>query len=433
MVRVAFVVAVAVLTCAGAAAAISKTTSDFAGPFPYRAWANYWCPTDNASACEPTQYSIGVSNRTQTGGGCVTDGCRPWSMGAFPRYLDASGKRAINGGIPQRGNLTMHLEKLRDDLPGWIPDPDWEMHAVFDFEAWTPIWEHNDGSSAGWHGIIYQLESIAYVKEQFPNMTNVTEIAAIAKQQFETAALAFFVESLKAARAIRPKALWGYYGFPYGVWGECATSNWTECGYDNPVVGPAWRAANDRLAAVWANSGALYPSIYISPQGWTPYATWETYQRAHARGTVQEAARLSIAAAAAAAHNSNSSSALPAPVLPFYWPLYHNGTTAVDRADLWQLIQYAYLPPLSTQLIIWDGGPPMGSVTPDIMRTIDGPVFEAATAAAAACSESHCSGHGWCHATAAFAAPPAGSREAVGDGCAACFPGWSGDRCQTRV
>ena len=38
------------------------------------------------------------------------------------------------------------------------------------------------------------------------------QVNAAAQKAFETAALAFFVETMKLAVSMRPKAKWGYYG-----------------------------------------------------------------------------------------------------------------------------------------------------------------------------------------------------------------------------
>ncbi|KAJ9446101.1 hypothetical protein DIPPA_27855 [Diplonema papillatum] len=89
--------------CAGMLAAAAVP---FGGDAPFRAWDNYGdC---NATTCAPGQYGIGQANRAQTGGGCGTNICSSWSQGAFPRM---DGKTPVNGGIPQKGNLTLQLQK----------------------------------------------------------------------------------------------------------------------------------------------------------------------------------------------------------------------------------------------------------------------------------------------------------------------------------
>merc|ERR1712146_583169 len=164
------------------------------------------------------------------------------------------------------------------------------------------------------------------------------------------------------------------------------------CGYENPIHGPPQRALNDVMAPVWRESRAIYPSVYLSPQYEMRYQPWEVLQQAATRGVVNESIRLSTV-------YTNGS----APVIPFYWPLYINGTTAVDRHDLLALLRNTYVPPLSTQLIVWaNNGPSVSTLAQRVMRSVDGPVIQHVTAAATACSQEHCSGRGWCDAAAVF-------------------------------
>lgn len=76
-----------------------------------------------------TAYGLLPLNWTQTGGGCVLAGCKPWSQGAFPTINPTTGA-TFNGGVPQAGNLSLHLARIREQLPLWIPDPDWGGNAV---------------------------------------------------------------------------------------------------------------------------------------------------------------------------------------------------------------------------------------------------------------------------------------------------------------
>ena len=62
----------------------------------------------------------------------------------------------VNGGVPQRANLTLQLELLAGWIHLWVPDPDAAGDASIDFEDWTPVWEENTDPS-GWHGKRYQV------------------------------------------------------------------------------------------------------------------------------------------------------------------------------------------------------------------------------------------------------------------------------------
>ena len=90
-------------------------------------------------------------------------------------------------------------------------------NAVFDFEAWTTVWELNtwNSSGAGWHDQRYQHHSILLVRKQQPGWSE-EQVVREAKASFEAAATEFFVKTLETCRAMRPRARWGFYGLPLG-------------------------------------------------------------------------------------------------------------------------------------------------------------------------------------------------------------------------
>ena len=54
-----------------------------------------------------------------------------------------------------------------EQLPSWIPEPEWAGNAVIDVEAWNPIWRLNAEQNGGKHNR-YQLYSIALVGAAHP-------------------------------------------------------------------------------------------------------------------------------------------------------------------------------------------------------------------------------------------------------------------------
>ena len=92
----------------------------------------------------------------------------------------------------------------------------------------------------------YQDAYIAIVKADHPTW-NETAVVEEAKRQFETAALQWFVESLQTCVALRPKAMWGYYGIPLGYDMPCAapgSQTDPKCGY--VVIPNAFHGFQDR-------------------------------------------------------------------------------------------------------------------------------------------------------------------------------------------
>jgi hypothetical protein len=378
--------------------ALTAAASVNAVPFGFNAFCNYPCHKDYQPGCLPQQFGMAACAQTRIG-----------SYGAFPE-LSSTGKVTVNGGVPQAANMTEHMASLVNHLATWVPDVNFTGNIVIDFEAWTPIWEENGGAS-NWHAKRYQTFSEKLARAQHPQL-NATAITAIAKRDFEAAAISFFVTTLEFFRAARPHARAGFYGFPGGMFGACLHET-HDCGYNNPKIAPARRALNDGLAAIWNASGALYPSIYlVAPEKWRSNATTLLLNAAYINGTVGESIRL-----------SKKYSESGTPILPYAWAMYHNGVTPLAAEAQVVVNNAVWRPPLCTGLVLWGGcsGSPAGrlveKVETETLEHVVGPSMHAAQRATARCSEQRCGGHGWCDSINA----------ATGCICAA---GWTGDSCQ---
>ena len=336
----------------------------------YFAYCNFPCP----SCVKPESFGIQSCSGTRTGGNTVP-------QGVFP-YVD--GANVINGGVPQAANLTLHLETIRDTVDTILPNTNYSGNGVLDFENWTPNWDENNSPDDSWHGIVYQLMSLNIVRIAHPTW-NDTQIAAAARHDFQTAAINFFVQTLKLLKELRPKAKWGFYGLPLNIYASgCVRVNGElKCGYSSPTIGPTYRGYNDEIKAVWQESTALYPSVYLPPQHSMNYSYWQEVLSEYVADTITETIRL------ATLYNSTAS----LPVLGFYWAYYHNGTTYLTAADVALVISQSYLPPMSTGLILWGY---TDDALPSYFRNVEGPLFESQVWSASNCSTASCSAHGWC-------------------------------------
>lgn len=260
-----------------------------------------------------TQYAFRARNFTQVGNKCSQPksvNCSSWSQGVWPE-IRADGTK-INGGVPQAGNLTLHLDTIKNTVSGWIPDPAWEGNAVLDFESWTTVWELNTGDG-DWHSQRYQNESIRIANGN----------SSLAKQQFEKSATMWFVETLQLCRKLRPKAKWGFYGLPLKATNGCPDVTGkpgapTSCGYlGNDADAVMYRHAVEvTQLPIWRASSALYPSIYLPTQFLTlPNSVTEAF----IDSTVVESVK--VAAMAAVTDKLND----PIPVFPYAWDHYHEG------------------------------------------------------------------------------------------------------------
>ena len=95
-------------------------------------------------------------------------------------------------------NITKHLSKSSRDIASKIPDPDFKGVAVIDWEGWRPLWETNSFE-------LVKKENVLFKKREIKNE---------AKRRFENAARHLMEETITLAKQLRPKALWGFYGFP---------------------------------------------------------------------------------------------------------------------------------------------------------------------------------------------------------------------------
>ena len=180
--------------------------------------------------------------------------------------------------------------------------------------------------------------SLDIVRRLYPSLDNAT-LLALARVQFETAAVNFFVSTLQVhrlcfhlplflslccrlshrvqlCRSMRPRALWGFYGFPGNYYTPCvnASSPTPQCGYRHPVAGPVLRAQNNRMSAIISASAALYPSIYLDAGMNTTAAA--PVNADYMAGAVEEALRLAVA---------SSPPAPPPSVRAFAKPSYRDG------------------------------------------------------------------------------------------------------------
>lgn len=169
-------------------------------------------------------------------------------LGLYPS-ISKSGKME-NGGIPQNGDLTKHLEKASKDLEKIIPSKSFNGLGVIDWEKWRPTWEFN------WEPLrIYQTKSLELAKELNPTM-NDTAIENAAIFQWEKSSRSYMLETLYLTKKMRPNARWCYYLFPdcYNYEGKKPKDFQCSTGI---------RRGNDKLAWLWEASTAICPSIYV--------------------------------------------------------------------------------------------------------------------------------------------------------------------------
>uniref|UniRef100_A0A914YAH8 Hyaluronidase n=1 Tax=Panagrolaimus superbus TaxID=310955 RepID=A0A914YAH8_9BILA len=164
--------------------------------------------------------------------------------------LNYSITEIVNGGLPQKSNITLHLEKAEMDINKYVPNPDFDGPLIIDYEDWKPILDLNWGPRSH-----YLYESIKWVRQRFPQISE--RLAnRIATDEFDRAARKFMVKTIQLVKRLRPKALIGFYGYPLCNYdaGKASTKE-MECNARH-------KDANERLFWIYRESTTLFPSIY---------------------------------------------------------------------------------------------------------------------------------------------------------------------------
>ncbi|XP_055485717.1 hyaluronidase-1 [Psammomys obesus] len=200
-----------------------------------------------------------------------------WQLGTYPYYNTSTGE-PIFGGLPQNASLVTHLAQAFQDIKAAIPEPNFSGLAVVDWEAWRPRWAFNWDSKD-----IYRQHSLELVRAEHPDWPE-TLVEAVAQDQFQEAAQAWMAGTLQLGQVLRPRGLWGYYGFP-----DCYNYNFLSPNYTGQCS-LSIREQNDQLQWLWNQSSALYPSIYL------PIALMGTGKtQMYVRNRLQEAFRVALA------------------------------------------------------------------------------------------------------------------------------------------
>ncbi|KOC68535.1 Hyaluronidase, partial [Habropoda laboriosa] len=174
-----------------------------------------------------------------------------YDPGMFPALLKSANGDVVmrNGGVPQEGNLTKHLEVFREHLINQIPDKSFHGVGVIDFESWRPIFRQNWASLQP-----YKKLSVDLVRREHPFWDS-KSVEQEAKRRFEKYGKLFMEETLKAAKQMRPEAIWGYYAYPY-----CynLTPNQPSSQCDSTTI-----QENDKLSWLFELEDVLLPSVYL--------------------------------------------------------------------------------------------------------------------------------------------------------------------------
>uniref|UniRef100_A0A3B3SL45 Hyaluronidase n=1 Tax=Paramormyrops kingsleyae TaxID=1676925 RepID=A0A3B3SL45_9TELE len=283
-------------------------------------------------------------------------------LGLYP-FVDEATKKEINGGIPQKGNLTASLEVAQWDITQYIPSGTSTGLAVIDWEAWRPLWDRNWDSKT-----IYRTLSIDYARQLDPSLSP-SQAEPVAKEQFQTAARNFMEDTMSLGIDMRPNYLWGFYLFP-----ECYNYGWNDADYTGECPTNA-QTENDQLLWLWQTSTVLYPSVYLH----TSLAN--THKAAlYVRNQVHEAMRVASL-----------------PKHPFNVPIYvYTRPVFTNQEDLVHTLGENAAVGASGS-VLWGASADFhDKALSSYLNSTLNPYIANVTAASRLCSESLCQGNGRC-------------------------------------
>ena len=227
-----------------------------------------------------------------------------------------------------------------------------------------------------------------------PPPTTAAAIWAEAVRRYEAAAKEFFLETLRVAQALRPKARWGFYGHP---------AKPGKGGYGGSN-GDAYRARNNRYQWMWDAGAVAMPELYLDRTKCTPEECG-----AWVRGMLNETERLLNASLAIQPRPST---------VPFTW--YYNGTTkaylSTEYLKVQALVPFEYRD--VDAILVWGDIYVEGHHSVEPLKAYAAstylPMAKSFQAGQCACATKLCSGNGRCYANATACS---------------CDVGWSGVDC----
>ena len=236
------------LLCGVLFAQASQPHATPAAPFAI-AWNSPWpsaCAANASTDDALTRWGVTTNAANAFNGAAVTtlyNSPGRMTLGLWPCYR-ANGS-AVNGGLPQLANLSAHLAKVRADAAAALPDPAFSGYAVIDWEVWTPWLPEM---------VVGTLPPPAARSLYFNASLRLAggDVAAAAAA-WNASSLALMAATLRAAREVRPRAKWGYFGL-------------VQCTFDvgAQACRPEFQRINDALGPLWAASDVLYPELYAT-------------------------------------------------------------------------------------------------------------------------------------------------------------------------
>jgi hypothetical protein len=296
-----------------------------------------------------------------------------------------------NGGVPQNVSLEQHVAKLTAAITAVVP-PQFEGVISFDYEGWSPVWDDGLGGC-------YKNASVQLVRAAHPDWP-ADRVQTQAQHEFEAAAKAWWLTTLRTAKKLRPRVRWGSYNFP-GHSGD-----WWRPGHQHALQ-PA-QQHNDALSWLWPEFDVLMPVLYLGAGASGPASDGPAVRATFVRDVLAETERLLRQAAPARA----SAGAPLQSIVPFVWERQHatsSGSPFLASDDALSEFVIPFSFEHVSQLLKW-GNPVIGHVPiSKIQGFFDStlqPLLSKTLEGLCKCAQSQCSGHGRCYQPLPPPSPP---------------------------
>ncbi|XP_062396134.1 glyco_hydro_56 domain-containing protein [Sardina pilchardus] len=295
------------------------------------------------------------------------------TLGLYPFFTALD--QPINGGLPQHTSLNTHLQRVEADLLTALPQAGAPGLGVLRWKEWSPQWSRNRGKQAK-----YQQGSRALLRGFFPDWSP-EEVEKWAQVDFEAAAQAILMETLREVRRLRPQSLWGVAPFP-----DCYNSGPLQLLSNYTGRCPAAEMAlNDELMWLWKRSTAIYPTLMMDKFPPGSKGPW-----LYSSNQIREALR--VAALAGTAYDL--------PVFPLVRTVYASTNNYLSEADLVNSVGESAAMG-AAGVIMWERTflaktQKSCSEMASFIRDVLGPYVVNVTTATRLCGVSLCQGRGRC-------------------------------------
>jgi hypothetical protein len=206
--------------------------------------------------------------------------------------------------------MQAHLTKVAADVARIIPDPNFSGYAVIDYETWSPIWSrlHNapSGAARDARDGDFKDDWKDHIRQNRPQVIAGLSGDALERafeSSYNASAQRFYLDTLRECKRLRPKAKWGFYGYPF-----------REYYVDYLPMSSRWKDINTReMNWLFDSVDVFFPTVYSLFDTVPSSPNYSRKQNSAAENAryisenVKEAVRVSRGK----------------PVLPFIWFRYH--------------------------------------------------------------------------------------------------------------